>query len=62
MDANCAIEIPASSTRDEMRRFARDEFELHKNVTDLEKIKYLISTGRTQFIEMSRYVDEQARQ
>jgi hypothetical protein len=43
-----------------MKKFARDEFEHHKNVTDLTKIRYLVSTGKDQFRTMSRYVDEMA--
>ncbi|KAI9706569.1 MAG: hypothetical protein M1836_003576 [Candelina mexicana] len=45
--------IPASTTRNEMRRFARDEFLRNKDVTDL--------TGKTEFDSMKRYIDEQAR-
>lgn len=52
--------IPPSSTRDEMRQFARSEFEQHRNVTDLHHIRYLVSSGKTQFDMMKRYVDEQA--
>lgn len=36
-------EIPASNTRAEMRKFARDEFERNKDVYDLGHIRYLIS-------------------
>ena len=43
-----------SSTREEMRTFAREEFERNKEVKDTTKIRYLVSTGRTQFDEMSR--------
>jgi hypothetical protein len=52
--------IPASSTRDEMRQFARSEFEQHRHVTDLHHIRYLVSSGKTQFDAMKRYIDEQA--
>jgi hypothetical protein len=52
--------IPASSTRDEMRQFARGEFEQHRHVTDLHHIRYLVSSGKTQFDAMKRYIDEQA--
>ncbi|KAG8625121.1 hypothetical protein KVT40_006872 [Elsinoe batatas] len=52
--------IPQSSTRVEMRQFARDEFERHKNVYDIGHIRYLISTGRTQFDGMRRYVEQQS--
>ncbi|KAF2201358.1 hypothetical protein GQ43DRAFT_38692 [Delitschia confertaspora ATCC 74209] len=44
--------IADDSTRKEMRHFARVEFEQHKNVTDLGHIRYLISTGKTQFDTM----------
>ena len=50
--------IPASTTRDEMRTFAREEFERNKNVDDLTQIRYLVSTGKEQFKSMRRYVDE----
>ena len=43
-----------SSTREEVKNFAREEFERNKDVTDTTKIRYLVSTGRTQFDEMSR--------
>ncbi|ORY11410.1 hypothetical protein BCR34DRAFT_326138 [Clohesyomyces aquaticus] len=41
--------ISDTSTRTDMRQFARAEFERHKNVTDLGHIRYLISTGKAQF-------------
>ena len=53
--------IPALSTRVEMRDFAREEFERNRHVTELGQIRYLISTGKTQFNSMRRYIDEQAR-
>jgi len=53
--------IPASTTRDEMKTFARDEFERNRNVYDLTHIRYLISTGKEQFESMRRYVDELVR-
>ncbi|OAT06133.1 hypothetical protein BDBG_02413 [Blastomyces gilchristii SLH14081] len=52
--------IPKSSARDEMRSFARHEFERSKDVTDLTHIRYLISTGKTEFDAMRRYIDELA--
>ncbi|KAG5298442.1 hypothetical protein I7I48_07887 [Histoplasma ohiense] len=52
--------IPQSSARDEMRSFARHEFERNKEVTDLTHIRYLISTGKTEFDAMRRYIDELA--
>ncbi|XPS79639.1 hypothetical protein M3J09_011615 [Ascochyta lentis] len=44
--------IPDSATRADMRQFARVEFEQHRHVTDLDHIRYLLSTGKTQFQTM----------
>ncbi|KKK19500.1 hypothetical protein P175DRAFT_0501397 [Aspergillus ochraceoroseus IBT 24754] len=52
--------IPKSPTRDELRDYARHEFERHRNVTDLQHIRYLLSTGKSEFEMMKRYIDEQA--
>ncbi|TKA70799.1 hypothetical protein B0A55_06908 [Friedmanniomyces simplex] len=52
--------VPPSSTREEMRTFARGEFERNKLVHDLGHIRYLISTGKTQFDSMRRYVEQGA--
>jgi hypothetical protein len=52
--------IPPSNTRTEMRAYARHAFERNRNVTDLTQIRYLISTGKTEFEGMQRYVDELA--
>ncbi|KAB8249968.1 hypothetical protein F9C07_2281919 [Aspergillus flavus] len=52
--------IPKSSTRDELRSYARHEFERHRNVTDLQHIRYLLSIGKSEFDMMRRYIDEQA--
>ena len=46
--------------RDEPMQYARNEFERHKKVTDLTQIRYLISTGKTEFDSMQRYIDELA--
>ncbi|PYH47389.1 LYR motif-containing protein 2 [Aspergillus saccharolyticus JOP 1030-1] len=51
--------IPSSSTRDELRNYARNEFERHREVTDLQHIRYLLSTGKAEFETMRRYLDEQ---
>ncbi|EFQ99819.1 hypothetical protein MGYG_02831 [Nannizzia gypsea CBS 118893] len=51
--------IPNSSTKHELRSFARGEFERHRNVTDAGHIRYLLSTGKTEFDTMRRYIDEQ---
>ncbi|QDS69019.1 hypothetical protein FKW77_009581 [Venturia effusa] len=52
--------IPTSSTRAELREFARGEFERQKDVTDIQHVRYLISSGKAQFDAMKRYIDEQA--
>lgn len=49
------IDNPA--TRDETRSFARAEFERHRGVTDLGHIRYLLSTGKTEWETMERYIE-----
>ncbi|KAI8240255.1 LYR motif-containing protein 2 [Colletotrichum sp. SAR 10_99] len=49
--------IADPTTRAESRRYARDEFERHRDVTDINHIRYLISTGKTEFQSMERYID-----
>ncbi|KAH6612766.1 hypothetical protein C7974DRAFT_85051 [Boeremia exigua] len=44
--------IPDASTRADMRQFARVEFEQHRHVDDLGHIRYLLSTGKTQYQTM----------
>ncbi|KAL6863015.1 hypothetical protein ACO1O0_003259 [Amphichorda felina] len=46
------------ATKAESRHFAREEFERHRNVTDLQKshIRYLLSTGKTEWENMERYI------
>ncbi|RAK80619.1 LYR motif-containing protein 2 [Aspergillus fijiensis CBS 313.89] len=51
--------IPNSPTREELRNYARNEFERHRDVTDLQHIRYLLSTGKAEFETMRRYIDEQ---
>ncbi|KAJ5579902.1 uncharacterized protein N7459_005887 [Penicillium hispanicum] len=51
--------IPPSSTRTELHAYARQEFERHREVTDLPHIRYLLSTGKAEFETMRRYIDEQ---
>ncbi|OJJ44611.1 hypothetical protein ASPZODRAFT_698640 [Penicilliopsis zonata CBS 506.65] len=51
--------IPSSPTRVELHDYARREFERHRAVTDLQHIRYLISTGKAEFDTMRRYIDEQ---
>lgn len=48
--------IQDTQTRDETRKFARDEFERHRGVTDISHIRYLLSTGKTEWEAMERYV------
>ncbi len=40
--------------------YAKGEFERNKHVADIGKIRYLVSTGKTEFEGMSRYIDEMA--
>jgi Complex 1 protein (LYR family) len=40
--------------------WARGEFERNKDVSDITQIRYLISTGKTEFEGMARYIDELA--
>ncbi|KAI6797244.1 hypothetical protein KC361_g4003 [Hortaea werneckii] len=49
---------PSDSTRQELHTFARGEFERNKYIHDLGHIRYLISTGKTQFDSMKRYIDQ----
>jgi len=53
-------QIPPSQTRHELRRYARAEFERNRHVDDMNHIRYLISSGKTEFDTMKRYIDEQA--
>lgn len=52
--------IPPSNTRNEICQYARQSFENNRSVTDLTQIRYLISTGKTEFDGMQRYIDELA--
>ncbi|KAK3690129.1 hypothetical protein B0T22DRAFT_481307 [Podospora appendiculata] len=49
--------IQDPTTRAETRRFAREEFERRRGVTDLGHIRYLLSTGKTEWESMERYID-----
>lgn len=49
--------IQDPTTRAETMRFAREEFERHRNVTDISHIRYLISRGKTEWEGMERYID-----
>ncbi|KAK7913963.1 LYR motif-containing protein 2 [Apiospora marii] len=48
--------IQDATTRNETRGFARAEFERHRGVTDLGHIRYLLSTGKTEWETMERYI------
>ncbi|KAL2210392.1 hypothetical protein CC79DRAFT_1330765 [Sarocladium strictum] len=48
--------IADENTRKETRGFARAEFERHREVTDLAHIRYLLSTGKTEWDAMERYI------
>ncbi|CCE29801.1 hypothetical protein E4U22_001999 [Claviceps purpurea] len=48
--------IRDTQTKSETRRFVRDEFESHRHVTDITHIRYLLSTGKTQWQSMERYI------
>ncbi|CAI6081033.1 unnamed protein product [Clonostachys chloroleuca] len=49
--------IQDPTTKAESKKYARDEFERHRNVTDLSHIRYLLSTGKTEWETMERYID-----
>ncbi|KAJ5949157.1 hypothetical protein N7454_000741 [Penicillium verhagenii] len=51
--------IPPSTTRTELHSYARQEFERRRDVTDLQHIRYLLSTGKAELDTMRRYIDEQ---
>ncbi|KAF5721074.1 LYR motif-containing protein [Fusarium mundagurra] len=44
-------------TRAESRKYARDEFERRRNVTDASHVRYLLSIGKTEWEGMERYID-----
>lgn len=46
-----------SPTRTELKRFAREEFERNRTVTDPVKIRYLVSTGKTQAEKIKEGMD-----
>ncbi|KAI0594818.1 hypothetical protein F4775DRAFT_572639 [Biscogniauxia sp. FL1348] len=48
--------IGDAATRAETRAYARAEFERHRRVTDLGHIRYLLSTGKTEWESMERYI------
>ena len=54
------FEIPKSPNRSETIGYARVEFERNRHVEDVTQIRYLISTGKTEFEKMERYIHELA--
>ncbi|CAK7269612.1 hypothetical protein SEPCBS119000_003659 [Sporothrix epigloea] len=49
-------QISDATTRVETLQYARGEFERHRGVTDLTHIRYLISTGKTEWENTERYI------
>ncbi|KAM5382257.1 hypothetical protein ACJA88_004052 [Fusarium oxysporum] len=49
--------IADPTTRAESRKYARDEFERRRNVTDASHVRYLLSVGKTEWEGMERYID-----
>ncbi|KAH9223002.1 hypothetical protein DL95DRAFT_254100, partial [Leptodontidium sp. 2 PMI_412] len=49
--------ISDPSTRAETLRFSKEEFVRNKSVQDITQIRYLISTGKTQWEAMERYIN-----
>ncbi len=45
--------LPDPQAREEMERHARAEFERQKEVTDIRKIRYLLSTGRAEWKKLA---------
>lgn len=48
--------INNAQTRRETQKFVRDELERHRHVTDLQHVRYLLSTGKTEWDAMERYI------
>ncbi|KND91225.1 LYR motif-containing protein 2 [Tolypocladium ophioglossoides CBS 100239] len=48
--------IGDARTKAETRKHVRDEFERHRNVKDITHIRYLLSTGKTEWESMERYI------
>ena len=48
--------IVDATTREETRRFARAEFERHRGVEDSGHVRYLLSTGKTEWEGLERYI------
>lgn len=52
--------VPEPTTRKELRQYARRGFEAHRHESDRSQIRFLLSSGKTEFQAMRRYVDEMA--
>ncbi|KAG8422007.1 hypothetical protein J3459_010809 [Metarhizium acridum] len=50
-------QIQDPRTKCETRKFVRDEFERHRGVTDISHVRYLLSTGKTEWESMERYIE-----
>ncbi|KAF4504265.1 hypothetical protein G6O67_008438 [Ophiocordyceps sinensis] len=48
--------IAHAPTRAETRKLARDEFERHRHVKDLSHIRFLMSTGKTEWERVERNI------
>jgi hypothetical protein len=46
--------------REEPISYAKNEFRRNMHVKDITQIRYLLSTGKTEFDAMSRYIEELA--
>lgn len=51
----CTNELPVSQ-RQELREWARHDFERHAGETSVEKIKYLVSHGTKEVNDMAKYM------
>ncbi|KAI1318213.1 complex 1 LYR protein [Xylariaceae sp. FL0255] len=49
--------ISDAATKVETRGFARAEFERHRGVEDAAHVRYLLSTGKTEWESMERYIE-----
>ncbi|PHH66992.1 hypothetical protein CDD81_4387 [Ophiocordyceps australis] len=49
--------IADANTRAETRRHVRQEFERHRHVKDISQIRYLLSTGKTEWESLERYIE-----
>lgn len=50
-------QISDPNTRRETLRFARAEFERNRNETDAERVRYLLSTGKSEWENAERYFE-----